>query len=198
MKRRLIFIIFLSLLFLGCSNKATTVVLLDSGKSHNAIIVSNDKGSQKIDKVGSFIDLEDKEKAPSEPKVMSEEDIKSRFSDVLSASPKKPISYLLYFKPNSTALTEESETVLNKAISSINERTPCMVDIIGHTDTTGSNEANIKVSYKRAQHIKSLIEKREVKVVSISVKGYGEEDLLVPTPDNTDEAKNRNVEVFIR
>ena len=129
---------------------------------------------------------------------MSEEEINSRFSNVLSASPLKPISYILYFKEYSTELTKESEAILEKAIISMKERTPCMVDIIGHTDTTGSNEINIKVSRKRATHIKSLLEKRGVKVVSITAKGYGEEDLLVSTPNNTAEAKNRNVEVFIR
>lgn len=194
---RVFFLVFLTILFVGCSSK-TTVVLLDNGKRHNAIIVSTNKGSQKIDKSGNFIDLKDKNEAPTQPESMSKEEIKSRFSNVLSATPKKPISYILYFKEHSTELTKESEGILDKAIVSMQERVPCMVDIIGHTDTTGSNEINIKVSRKRATYIKSLLEKRGVKVVSISAKGYGEEDLLVPTPDNTAEAKNRNVEVFIR
>ena len=197
MQSRVFFLVFLTIVFVGCSSK-TTVLLLDSGKSHNAIIVSTSKGSQKIDKSGSFIDLKDKNEAPNKPKVMSEEEIKSRFSNVLSASPLKPISYILYFKEHSTELTKESEAILDKAIASMQERVPCMVDIIGHTDTTGSNEINIKVSRKRATHINSLLEKRGVKVVSITAKGYGEEDLLVSTPNNTAEAKNRNVEVFIR
>ena len=48
-----------TLLFVACAPK-TTVVLLDSGKSQNAILVSNEKGETKLDKVGSYVELKDK------------------------------------------------------------------------------------------------------------------------------------------
>jgi len=35
-------------------------------------------------------------------------------------------------------------------------------------------------------------------VVSLTAKGYGEEDLLVKTADNVAQSKNRNVEIFIK
>jgi len=196
MKSTFIFIAILSLLFIGCSK--TTVVLLDSGKSKNAVLVSTDKGDSKLDKVGNFVDLKDKEKAPSKIKTMSEAEITRRFSKVLAISPKAPIRYILYFEPNSTVLTEESEGTLQNAIQSIGERSPCMVDVIGHTDTVGSQEQNVKVSLKRAKSIKSILENKNIKVVSLTAKGYGEENLLVKTADNTPEAKNRNVEIFIK
>jgi len=188
--------ILFTFLFVGCSK--TTIVLLDSGKSHNAIIVSTDKGHQDINKTGSFVELTDKKEAPTKVSQMSQEDINKRFAMVLNATPKKPKSYLLYFEAYSTTLTKESEVTLLKSLKTIEEYAPCMVDVIGHTDTTGSNAVNIKVSLKRAKYIQNLIEKKGVKVIAITAKGYGEEDLLVPTPDNTVEAKNRTVEIFIR
>jgi outer membrane protein OmpA-like peptidoglycan-associated protein len=192
---RLIFVI-MFLLFIGCSK--TTVVLLDSGKSQNAVIVSTNGGKTKLDKVGNFVDLKDKENAPSEIKRMSKEEIDSRFSKVLAVSPTKPIKYILYFKPNSIELTEDSKKILSDAIASIEKRSPCMVDVIGHTDSVGSNKTNAKVSLKRAKYIKSIITKKGLKIISLTAKGYGEEDLLIKTADNVSEAKNRNVEVFIK
>jgi len=194
MKNYLIFI--MALFFVGCSQ--TTVVLLDSGKKQNAVIVSTDKGSSKLDKVGNYVGLKDKESAASEVKVMSKEDIESRFSNVLAASPKKPMKYMLYFKPKSKELTEESQNILPKIMKTIEEYSPCMVDVIGHTDTTGSSEINIRVSLKRAKYIESILKEKGVKVVSLTAKGYGEEDLQVQTADNIAEAKNRNVEIFIK
>jgi len=191
---RLLFII--AFVFVGCSK--TTVVLLDNGKSQNAIIVSTDRGKTKLDKVGTFVNLNDKDDTPSEIKTMSKEEINRKFSKVLAISPAKPIKYMLYFKANSIELTDESKEILLDAIKSIVKRSPCMVDIIGHTDTVGSNDINIKMSLKRAKHIKSIIKKRGIKVVSLTAKGYGEEDLLIKTADNVSEAKNRNVEVFIK
>ncbi len=194
MKIQIIFM--MSLFFIGCSQ--TTVVLLDNGKVENAVVVSTDKGSSKLDKIGNYVDLKDKEAVASKVKTMSKKEIESRFSKVLAATPPKPVKYMVYFKPNSKELTEESKATLDKAIEMIGKRSPCVVDIIGHTDTTGSNKINIKVSLKRAKLIESMIKNRGVKVVSMRAKGYGEEDLEVKTADNVAEAKNRNVEIFIK
>ena len=192
---KLLVISIMTLLFIGCSK--TTVVLLDSGKKQNAILVSTDKGSSKLDKVGSFVELKDKDNAPSDTKIMSKEEIAHRFSKLLAAAPKKPLSFILYFQKGTT-LTQESEVVLNNAIKAIEKRYPCMVDVIGHTDTVGSGKLNIKVSLKRANYIKSMIEKKDIKILLLKAKGYGEEDLLIKTADNIAEAKNRNVEIFIK
>jgi len=194
--RKFIIVTVFSIFFIGCSK--TTIVLADNGKVHNAIIVSTDKGSVKLDKVGSFVDLSAKDKAPSKIKEMSKEEIKKRFGDVIISAPPKALSYMLYFKSNSLELTEKSKKLLDTVLKSIKDRSPCMVDIIGHTDTTGSKEQNIKVSLKRAKYISSMIKKMNIKVVSLSAKGYGEEDLLVKTADNVEEQKNRAVEIFIK
>jgi len=191
------FLVIVFLLFKGCS-KETTIVLLDSGKSQNTVLVSTEKGGAKLDKVGAFVDLKDKKKAPSKVKTMSKEEINSRFGKVLAMSPAKPVKYILYFKPNSIELTEKSTMDLEEAIKTMKKRSPCTVDIIGHTDSVGSSAKNIEVSLKRAKHVTALVKKRDVKVVSLTSKGYGEEDLLIKTADNVSEVRNRNVEVFIK
>ena len=195
MQHKLI-LIALSLLFLACAPKST-VVLLDSGKNQNTIIFANEKGQTKLDKVGAYIDLKDKSSL-SDVKLMSKNELNERFSKVLAATPLKPLTYILYFKPNSTELTDESKQQLEEALKSIKERSPCIVDIIGHTDTVGSNAINAKVSLKRAKHVEALIKKQNLKIIALVSKGYGEEDLQVKTKNNKAEAKNRNVEIFIK
>lgn len=218
MFKKYLLIIMIPLLFLGCSETAalfwglgavgtaisqslaakTTVVLLDNNQSHNAIIVSTDKGSSKLDQVGSYADLKDKDQAPSETKTMSEEEIYRRFAKALTITPEHAATYILYFEVGSTQLTEASEKVLEEAITAIQNNAPCMVDVIGHTDTVGSNEFNAAFSVKRAQFVADMIQEKRLEITSLKVKGFGEEDLLVKTPDNTSEAKNRNVEIFIK
>jgi len=194
--RVFIIITIFSIFFVGCSK--TTIVLADNGKVHNAIIVSTNRGSVRLDKVGSFVNLRDKNKAPSKIKYMSKEEIQKRFQNVIASVPLKPYSYMLYFKPNSLKLTEKSKKLLDIVLKSIQDRSPCMVDIIGHADTIDSNKKNIKISLYRAKYISSIIKKMNMKVVSLSIKGYGEEDLLVKTADNVEEEKNRAVEIFIK
>jgi len=178
--------------------KTTTVVLLDNGKTHNAVVVANEKGSSQLDKIGAYVEMNDSKEAPPPPKMMPPEEIQKRFGKVLAASPKAPLVYRLYFKPKSMALTNASEKTLQTVVEKIKERSPCLVDIIGHTDTVGTAKNNIKISLRRASYVQKLIEKRGVDVHSLAIKGFGEEDLFVPTKDNTPEAKNRNVEIVIK
>jgi outer membrane protein OmpA-like peptidoglycan-associated protein len=190
-------IILITLLFNACSHK-TTVVLLESGKAQNAIIVTTNKGSSRLDRVGSFVKLKNKNEAPSEIQLMSKDEIHSRYATLFKATPTKPKTYIVYFKTNSTELTNESKEILQQALETIKKRSPCMVDIIGHTDTVGSDKINAEISLKRANFVKSMILTKQIKTVSLTAKGYGEEELLMKTSDNVSEAKNRNVEIFIK
>lgn len=188
----LMFLLFLT--FMGCSK--TTVVLLDSGKHSNTILIANDKGETKLDKVGNYLEVGDKDKVLGKVETMSKDEIKDRFSKVLAIESAKPVSYILYFKAKE--LTDESKGVLKKAIQAIKERSPCLVDVIGHTDTIGSHTLNAKVSLKRAKYIESLIKKENIEIIALIAKGFGEVDLLVETADNVVEVKNRNVEIYIK
>ena len=174
------------------------VVLLNNGKIQNAINVSNEKGSTHIDKIGGAVTLKDSKTAISKIKIMSKEEIEKKFSKALSASPKKALHYILYFKKGQMQLTKTSENTLTKALQSIKNYAPCIVDLIGHTDTAGSAQGNLRISLKRSNYIKNLIENQNINIYSLLVKGYGEEDLLVPTANNIHEAKNRNVEIVIK
>ena len=176
--------------------KSSLVVLLKNGKTQNAISVSNDTGSSQLNEVGNSVKL--KETAISKIEMMSEEEIQHHFSKALMASPKKAISYILYFKSGRMTLTKASQKTLTKALESIKNHTPCVVDIIGHTDTSGSSQGNLRISLQRAQYVKHFIENKNINIHSLIAKGYGEEDLLIHTADNVNEEKNRNVEIFIK
>ncbi len=176
----------------------TTVVLVDNGKNHNAIVVKTEKGSVVIDKPNHYVELISRDAPPGTIKVMPKDEIDKRFDSVIKAIPPKPISVLLYFKNNSNELTDESKAKLPEILSYIKERVPCDITVIGHADTKGSEEYNIKISLKRAQMVKKWILSQNVKLNSLSVESYGESDLLVKTADNVSEAKNRRVELLVK
>jgi outer membrane protein OmpA-like peptidoglycan-associated protein len=68
--------------------------------------------------------------------------------------------------------------------------------IAGHTDTVGPSAKNRKLSLDRALAIGSYFKKKGV-ALAISVAGFGEDVLKVPTADNTDERGNRRVDYVI-
>ena len=176
----------------------TTVVLVDNHKSHNAIVIQTKAGSVVIDKPDSYVDLTSSKQKPSSIKQMSKSEINKRFKSAIKALPPKPMHVYLYFKNGTSNLTDKSLSKLPYIYKLIKERTPCDVSIIGHTDTKGSQEANLKLSLKRAKEIKKWILSKNTDLSNLKVEGYGERDLLVPTKDGVSEPKNRTVELFIR
>ncbi|MCF6288746.1 MAG: OmpA family protein [Proteobacteria bacterium] len=71
------------------------------------------------------------------------------------------------------------------------------VSIEGHTDSSGSNQLNLKLSQKRADAVKNLLVQYGIDANRIETIGRGEE---LPVADNTTsagKAKNRRVEIII-
>ena len=191
-------VIILGLFYHLIEDKSTDmVVLADNGKVQNAVVIQAGEHKVQLDEVGATVSFKEGEK-PSDVTIMSKEEMNKRFGNVLKAEPLKAKIIILYLNEYNTGLNNSSKDAMNLVLKTIKDRTPCVVDIIGHTDTTGDSDINIKLSLDRATLVKELIKKEGIDVSSFSVKGYGEEELLIPTEDNMKESKNRNVEVFIR
>jgi len=195
---KIVLISVFSILIVGCATRKTTVILVDNGKSHNAITVKTNAGSVLIDKPGTYVNLLSKDSKPSEKKVMKQSDIDKTFKTAISAAPLKPIQFLLYFKSGGNELTKDSKAKLPEILKSIKDREPVEVNVIGHADTKGSEKYNIKLSLVRAKSVAQWIHTKDISLNKLKIESYGESDLLVPTADNVSEVKNRRVELLIK
>lgn len=72
-----------------------------------------------------------------------------------------------------------------------------LIDIYGHTDTTGSRDLNQRLSEQRAAAVESYLSSRGVSSRRIATQGYGETQLRIQTADNVNEPLNRRVEIRI-
>ncbi len=102
--------------------------------------------------------------------------------------------------PNGSAdLTPEamaSLDALGKALAS-SDLANYRFRIEGHTDTVGSPEYNRALSERRAEAVVSYIEsKYGVAASRLQAVGMGEQGLLVSTPPQTPEPRNRRVQVI--
>ncbi len=68
--------------------------------------------------------------------------------------------------------------------------------VAGHTDTVGNAAYNIKLSQTRAQSLARWFRQRGVRI-PVAYEGFGESALLVATPDQTNEARNRRADYII-
>jgi outer membrane protein OmpA-like peptidoglycan-associated protein len=135
---------------------------------------------------------------PSAPFTLSEAEVQQLFGEALAARPLAARHFLLYFESGSNQLTSESEGLVPEILAHVKNRPVPDVTVTGHTDTMGAARANIELGLTRANVIRDRLVATGLDVSLISVDSHGEADLLVPTPDNTLEPKNRRVEVSVR
>lgn len=194
LKSIIVLLLFIGLV--GCSS--SRVVLLETGKTQNALVVKTAQGEQLLDQPNSFTELSSASASPSAAKVLTPQELELHYGRLISAAPKPPRSFLLYFEPGATTLSKASEQLFTEIEVAIKERIPCDVNIIGHADRAGAKDYNIRLSLQRAQQVETWLLGRNLPIEKIVVESYGEEDPLIATPDGVAEPRNRRVEILIR
>lgn len=72
------------------------------------------------------------------------------------------------------------------------------VEVVGHTDTTGSAEYNQKLSEERAQTIADKFEQLGVESTQMIIRGLGERSPIASNDNKEGRAKNRRVAITIQ
>lgn len=85
----------------------------------------------------------------------------------------------------------------SKVVKFINTYPDKKVQIEGHTDSSGSNELNLKLSQKRADAVKVLLVKNGIQAELIEALGMGEEFPIADNASSVGKSKNRRVEIII-
>jgi outer membrane protein OmpA-like peptidoglycan-associated protein len=109
-----------------------------------------------------------------------------------------PVHYILYFRQNTAVLTPDSELLLPEVLKAVNKRHPAQLAVIGHTDTTGTEDYNYKLGLLRAKTVTEQLKSLGAAPAIIETSSHGKTDLLVKTGDQTAEQRNRRVEITIR
>jgi OmpA family len=109
----------------------------------------------------------------------------------------EPGRFLVYFDTDQATLGPGATQVVAEAAQAYQQTGAAQVEVIGHTDTTGSAEYNLELSQRRADTVADELIRQGVPATDIATIGRGEEDLLVPTADGVNEPANRRVEIIV-
>jgi len=128
-------------------------------------------------------------------------DLKAKISDTTIEI---ALSGDVLFDFNRWNIRKEAEEKLKKVIEVIKVNKSVNVQIVGHTDSKGSESYNITLSLKRAEAVKKwIIDNSSLTSSSFKTIGYGEGKPIAPNknPDGSDNSqgrqKNRRVEFLI-
>ncbi|MFA7176123.1 MAG: OmpA family protein, partial [Smithellaceae bacterium] len=120
------------------------------------------------------------------------------FAVALAAQPPLPVSFMLYFEAGGALLTNDSKALIPSIVEAAMKYPAPDVSVIGHTDTMGNRDYNEQISLQRARTVAQIIRDAGIQVHDLTIESHGERNLLIPTPDNTPEPRNRRVEITVR
>jgi outer membrane protein OmpA-like peptidoglycan-associated protein len=177
----------------------TLIVLLpdsETGTTGRAI-VSNEFGSADLatPRAATRVTADG---SPGPLVTLSEADVRRVFGAALAALPPDARHFILHFQFQSDALTDESTALVPEILRAVKGLAVPEVVVVGHTDTMGDPRANLALGLKRAISVRERLVEAGLSPSTIEVTSHGEVDLLVKTPDNTPEPRNRRVEITVR
>ncbi len=104
----------------------------------------------------------------------------------------------ILFAVNSASLSQTSQGALNDIAGVLREYNKTAVIVQGHTDSSGGEEHNERLSQRRAASVKTYLTGRGVDPQRMAAIGYGES---MPVADNATQdgrRRNRRVDILLK
>ena len=117
---------------------------------------------------------------------------------VAAPAPAPARSYLVFFDWDKATLTDRARQIIREAAQNSTHVQYTQLEVNGYTDTSGTARYNQTLSIRRAENVAAELVRDGVPRNVISIHGFGETHLLVPTGPGVREPQNRRVEIIIR
>jgi outer membrane protein OmpA-like peptidoglycan-associated protein len=91
----------------------------------------------------------------------------------------------------------ESMIELDRLATLLKNNPEKKIEIGGHTDNVGSDEANLTLSNNRAQSVVDYLVKKGIAVNRLTAKGYGESVPIATNDTDAGRSKNRRTEFSV-
>jgi OmpA-OmpF porin, OOP family len=107
-------------------------------------------------------------------------------------------SYLVFFDWDKATLTDRARQIIREAADNSTRVQYTRIEVNGYTDTSGTPRYNQGLSIRRAKAVQAELVADGVPQNAITIQGFGDTHLLVPTGPGVREPQNRRVEIIIR
>lgn len=102
------------------------------------------------------------------------------------------------FDVNSASIKSSFQNSLNKIGTVISEYDQTAVHIVGHTDSTGSEQYNMQLSQRRAQAVHGYLNAQSVDRQRMRTAGRGESQPIADNATSAGRSQNRRVEIYLK
>ena len=101
------------------------------------------------------------------------------------------------FETNQAAIDADFYPVLDSVALVVNEYEKTLIEVVGHTDSTGTDAINQPLSERRASSVSRYLQSREVMPERLSVFGVGSGYPVASNSTEQGRALNRRVEITL-
>jgi outer membrane protein OmpA-like peptidoglycan-associated protein len=101
------------------------------------------------------------------------------------------------FPVDSYALQPGVQGTLNEVARTLASYNQTYIDVLGHTDSTGSDEYNQALSERRAQSVADYLASNGVARARMGIRGYGETQPIASNDSEAGRSQNRRVEIKV-
>lgn len=103
----------------------------------------------------------------------------------------------VFFDFDNADLKSESKPELNRLVETLTTRSTMIIEVDGHTDSTGSEDYNLILSERRAKAVANYLIQQGVDTDRVIVKYFGESQPVTTNSTQESRRKNRRVEFKI-
>jgi outer membrane protein OmpA-like peptidoglycan-associated protein len=103
----------------------------------------------------------------------------------------------IFFDVNKFELKPASQVELDKLVQLLNENPNLKIEIGGHTDNVGKPADNLTLSNNRAKAVISYLAGKNISILRLTAKGYGETKPVAENKTEDGRALNRRTEVKV-
>ncbi len=110
-----------------------------------------------------------------------------------------PKTYTLenvFFDTGKSSLRPESYKALNDLVEVLKLKPTMVIEIAGHTDSVGSSESNLKLSFNRANAVRTYLVSHGIAAERVTAQGYG--DTQPVATNDTEEGRQQNRRTVVR
>ncbi len=101
------------------------------------------------------------------------------------------------FAVNKSTLNTSIYATLNSVVKILNEFDETILQVAGHTDSSGAAAYNQSLSVSRATSVADYLNSRNIRSSRLFVVGYGESQPITSNNSSAGRAENRRVELLI-
>ena len=181
----------------GCAHQSVLLLPGEEGHPVGAVAVLKEDGSER-----GVIATADTGAALSRrgfhARAVDRSEVDALYGALVADLPLPPAHFVLGFDIGESEPSADQEAVLQEIVKAAAARPGVEIQLVGHTDTTDTEDVNDRVSQRRAREVRDYLIKRGLPADQVRATWRGERELLVPTADGVAEPANRRVEVTIR